>query len=444
MSSEITKAALRNGPETDAETPLRKIPRRTQPQGILLDRPGPLEGSWERWFFPHGESSPGRLDLDSTILPGTRTVTALPSSALFSWPLWISSEGDAVDLVRMELSGRHFLKRGMENSLTVLPVIQTGGRCLVMAVAAEEPFPDSVMLPGWKGSALFQLPCCLLGAIKDHDLVLWQEWGVLRMAFYREGRPVWFCGLGARDAGGVVQRSALRLLSEKVIEHLPLSIAIFGIPAGLSDLFSRQLQHVFPGSRVHIGGGLHESLDPVLPIPPPTDTSMDIPPMEAVVERDRLARFSRNRNIVLAAAFLYILLIFFGACDLLIRRVALGRLRDEAASLSAAALRAKEESGRWNAVRSAVDPSTYPLDLLAVAAIPTEGGRVRLTAFSMDKDRLRISGEATDITQAYAFVEQLKKNPLLQEYEWTAGQPQLAGKNSARFETEGIRNPSRP
>ena len=69
---------------------------------------------------------------------------------------------------------------------------------------------------------------------------------------------------------------------------------------------------------------------------------------------------------------------------------------------------------------------------------------MRLTGFTLDQDHLQISGEATDVTQAYAFIEQLKKNPLLQEYEWTAGQPQLAGKNSVRFEMDGARNASKP
>jgi chitodextrinase len=124
--------------------------------------------------------------------------------------------------------------------------------------------------------------------------------------------------------------------------------------------------------------------------------------------------------------------------------MALNRLRNEAASLSEPALLAKGQSERWNSSRPAVDPSTYPLDLLSAAAVPTEGGKVRLTGFTLDQDHLQISGEATDVTQAYAFIEQLKKNPLLQEYEWTAGQPQLAGKNSVRFEMDGARNPSKP
>ena len=62
-----------------------------------------------------------------------------------------------------------------------------------------------------------------------------------------------------------------------------------------------------------------------------------------------------------------------------------------------------------------------------------------MTGFTLEHDRLQVTGEATDVTQAYGFIEQLKKNPLLQEYTWTAGQPQLAGKNSVRFEMEGAR-----
>jgi hypothetical protein len=344
----------------------------------------------------------------------------------------------------MELSGRHFLKRGMENSLTVLAVAQVGGRRLVMAVASEEPFPEESMLPGWRESSRFQFPCNVLGDVRGHDLLLWQEWGNLRMAFYREGKPVWFCGLGERDAGGGVQRSALRLLSEKVIEHLPLSIAIHGMPPGSSDLCSRQLQHVFPRARIHSDAGINESGIPSLPQPLPPDSTVDIPPAEAVAERHRKGRLQRILNIAAAALILYILLSLWGAGDLLIRRMAWNRLRNEAATISEPALQAKAESERWNSSRPAIDPSTYPLDLLSAAAVPTEGGKVRLTGFTLDQDHLQISGEATDVTQAYAFIEQLKKNPLLQEYEWTAGQPQLAGKNSVRFEMDGARNPSKP
>ena len=411
-------------------------------KGSVLELPGTAEGTWLRWYFPAGSDSPERPESleDSAPLPSQSTrVTAIPSSALFSWPLWISSEGESADLVRLELSGRHFLKRGMESTLSVLPVLELGGRRLVMAVAAVEPFPSELMPQNWKESARFELPSRFFGTNHGHDLILWQEWGNLQMAFYRGGTPVWFCGLRQQDAGGTLLRSALRLLSENVIEHLPKSIAILGLPAGSTALCEREVKNVFPGVVVHSeassdeAGGL-TSIVPTLPALP-----LDIRPMEALTEQLRRKRLHVLLSYAAVGAIVYTLLLLWGAGDLLIRQTALKRLRRETASLGEQTLRAKSDSARWNAARMAVDPSTYPLDLLAAAAAPTEGGKVRLTAFTLDHDRLQISGEATDVTQAYGFIEQLKKTPLLQEYNWTAGQPQLAGKNSVRFEMEGAR-----
>ncbi len=422
----------------------RPLPGSKVPPGIILDRPGISEGSWERWLFPAEGGEAARLSLDSTIPRGQESVTAIPSSLLYSWPLWVSSEGAPADLARMELSGRHFLKRGMENSLVVLPVLESGGRRLVMAVVPEEPFPDGAMLPGWKESSRFQLPCDVLGSVHGHDLVLWLEWGRFQMAFFREKKPVWFCALEAHGAGGILQRSALRLLSEKVIGHLPLSIALCGIPPETAEISAEELQRIFPMARIHAIAGLDEEGLTSLPKPVPPSPSVDIPPAEAVKQRDLRGRRQRLLNIAAAAMILYILMILWGAGDLLIRKVTLKRLHREAASLLEPAQKAQEASDRWNTSRRAVDPSTYPLDLLAVAAVPTEGGKVRLTGFSMDQDHLQIAGEATDVTQAYSFIEQLRNNPRLQEYEWTAGQPQLAGKNSVRFEMTGARNIPKP
>lgn len=446
MTSEMIETPSMHAHENaDGDTIPRRPPSGSKAlAGIILDRPGILEGSWERWLFPSGGGKALRVDHDTPITPRQKSVTAIPSSMLYSWPLWISMEGIPVDLARMELSGRHFLRRGMENSLVVLPVLETDVRRLVMAVAPEEPFPDGLMLSGWKQSSLFQLPCNVLGTANGNDLVLWYEWGSFRMAFFREGKAVWFCGLDARWGGGIVLRSALRLLSEKVIAHLPLSIALCGIPPETVGVSSGELKRIFPRARIHVIAEMDEEGHPCLPQPVLPDPSVDIPPAEAVAERHRQGRQRRLLNVAAAAMILYLLLILWGAGDLLIRKMTLNRLCHEAAFLSEPALRAKQASDRWIASRPAVDPSTYPLDLLAAAAVPTEGGKVRLTGFSMDQDHMQISGEATDVTQAYAFIEQLKNSPLLQEYEWTAGQPQLAGKNSVRFEMTGARNLSKP
>jgi hypothetical protein len=432
---------------SSTDTPMREsasggVDPRTQSKrkrGAVVERPGAAEGSWERSYFPPGNLPPERLNNEEPSPQQSSRVTVIPSSALFSWPLWISTEGEPADLVRLELSGRHFLKRGMESTLNMLPIRQQGGRQLVMAVATTEPFPSALMPAGWKESERFELPCRLFGTKHGHDLILWQEWGVLQMAFYRENIPVWFCSLRQQEAGGVLLRSALRLLSENVIAHLPKSVAIHGVSSGTADFCVRELQVVFPGVIVHAQDSSEKGQEHVSPQPLLPEAPFAILPTEAQTEQLRRKKLHGLLSYAALGAILYSLLLLWGAGDLMIRKSALKRLRREVASLEGQTLLAKNDSERWMAARQAVDPSTFPLDLLAATAAPTEGGKVRLTGFTLDHDRLQISGEATDVTQAYGFIEQLKKNPLLQEYNWSAGQPQLAGKNSVRFEMEGAR-----
>jgi phosphoribosylformylglycinamidine synthase len=85
----------------------------------------------------------------------------------------------------------------------------------------------------------------------------------------------------------------------------------------------------------------------------------------------------------------------------------------------------------------AVPPAKW--DQLAAVATEIPGEQVRLTQYGYNSGRLSIVGEATDVSQAYEFFERVKKSPLLQDYDWTSGQPQLAGRNKVKFEMEGVR-----
>jgi Tfp pilus assembly protein PilN len=93
----------------------------------------------------------------------------------------------------------------------------------------------------------------------------------------------------------------------------------------------------------------------------------------------------------------------------------------------------------WKEYQHAIDPQSFALDQLAAVASDLPGEQVRLTQFSLENGRLLLAGEASDISQAYTFLERVKKSDVLQSYEWTSRQPQLAGKNKVRFEMEGVR-----
>ena len=396
----------------------------------MIERSGAEPGIWERWYLP-AQGSPEILSDEEALPKKSLRVIAMPSLSLFSWPLWIAAEGESRDLVKMELAGRHLLKRGMEEGLTAIPILQLGERRLVLAVATEEPFPEEMMPDNWKNAARFEISARLRGPEAKPDMILWQEQGVIQAAYYRDGQTVWFCAVRPGHCGSTLRRASVRLLSEGILGHLPSTILLQGISLEARLLLTKELATNFPQASI---SAPQEVTPPSLP-----PTPIDLTPTGARQERLFKQRSERLLSIGSVAALLYLLLLAWGSGDLLIRQAALKRIRREIAGIEAPALQAKQESERWNALRPAVDPSTYPLDLLAAVSAPTEGGKVRLTNFNLEHDHLLISGEATDVTQAYAFIEQLKKNPLLQEYDWTSGQPQLAGKNSVKFDMEGTR-----
>jgi hypothetical protein len=402
--------------------------------GFLVERPGPEPGSWERWVLETDQ--PPMLLSEPMPRPAQRRsklkrIFCLPSQTLHNWPLWLAKEGDRLLLSRLELSGRHLVKRGMEQSLGLFSVNVQNDRQLMLAVCPEEPYPEDSLPADWKDADSFELPVRILGAGKS-DLIVWREWGRLHACFLRDGKPVWFCPVGQPQLGGLLLRTTLRLEAEDVLPHAPRTILLAGVQPPETESLLDHLSKAFPKAIVRISGELPP---PIIP-----EASFDLPPLAAREGRTVDEKKRRLLSYAMIGAVLYTLLLLWGSGDLLIHRTELARIRKEIGVVAGPASEARADAERWKAMRGAVDPSFYALDLLAAVSAPTEGGKVRLTRFSMELGKLQVSGEATDVTQAYAFEEQLRKSPALQAYEWTAGQPQLAGKNSVRFDMEGSRS----
>jgi Tfp pilus assembly protein PilN len=438
----MTQAILQDQKQDDAmvapASPKPRAAREKPRSGILLDIPGADSGAWDRWSCPEGGEAE-RLTPGEAAPARFRRAVALPSGFIFTWPLWISPEGDARELARLELSGRHLLKRGMEESLTTILLDNSSGRRLVLAVAPEEPLPEEMLPAGWREADAFLLTPRLKAPADGCDLIFWREHGTLRGAFFRQGYPVW-CFLADRGAlAGLLRRASLKLISEGILSSSPRRIALVGLAREEAQSLRTTLSNLYPGAAI-----LEVAGDSIPSITPGGPLSEDLLPGEARAARVRAKTKERLVSIGAVAAALYLLVILWCAGDLMIRHSVLSKLRSEVAKLEAPASKARKVSERWNALRSAVDPATFPLDQLAAIAAPTAGGKVRLISVTMENGHLQISGEATDVTQAYGFMESLKKSPILQQYDWTSGQPQLAGKNSVKFDMEGARAHANP
>jgi Tfp pilus assembly protein PilN len=392
------------------------------PESIL--RPG--AAGWELWRFPSKdapevERNPGA----KAIASAPQLLLALPTRSLMAIPLWVASQGDPRELAGLELSGRHLINRDSE--VRIIPVDSSDGRSLVLAIAVGDDSPAAEYFPR---ARFFDIPARLFDPGAS-DVLVWRESGDLVYAFYKNRRCAYFSASGESSPGpafcGLVLRAALRLRVEQVLGGLPSSVRMIG------DFSGADCQA--------IGNGLRLTVECINPEPPPSRPAdpADVAPPAAL--RAGAKRRGARKLAVVASAGLaaYLLLAAALGGDLLLKRVQLDQLNKTAGAIAPEAEQAKNLVTEWKEFQPAIHPQSFALDQLAAVAAELPGDQVRLTQFALENGRLILSGEAADIAEAYSFLERVKKSAVLQNYDWTSRQPQLAGKNKVRFEMEGVR-----
>ncbi len=392
------------------------------PESVL--RPG--AAGWELWRFPSKEGpkverNPGA----KTISSAPRLLLALPTRTLMAIPLWVAEQGNPRELAELELSGRHLIKRDSE--VRVIPIDSVDGRSLVLAIAVGDESPAAEY---FSKARFFDIPARLFdpGAA---DVLIWREFGDLVYAFYKNRRCVYFSASGESSPGpafcGLVVRAALRLRAEQVIGGLPSSIRVIG--------------EISEADALAIGNGLRLTVERIAPEPAPVIPGVPVEVAPPAALRALVRRKGARKLVFFAVASLvaYLLLAALLGGSLLVKKLQLDQLNKKAAAISPGAAQAKSLVEEWKEFQPAVDPQSFALDQLAAVAEELPGDQVRLTQFALEKGRLLLTGEAADISQAYSFLEKVKKSPVLQSYDWTSRQPQLAGKNKVRFEMEGTR-----
>ena len=393
---------------------------RHAPDAIL--RPGPE--NWELWNL----SAKGGLqsEISGKALGAFRHVQlALPTRSILAVPLWVAAEGDPRELADLELSSRHLLRKNAE--LNCLPLLKQDGRSLVLALASVDD-PDAAEF--FKKAESFEFPARLIPS-GGADIVIWRELGDLCFALYRDGECVFFSSSGENLAGpafcGVLSRTVMRLHAEGVLARLPARLRIIG------KFTQEECQAL--GHALRIDWELDETAPPPKPLGQPSNPA----PPSARVEIDRRGRLRKLGLFAVVGMAVYAVILLGVAVDLVVRKIQLQSLSAELASIETAAAESQRMVNSWNEIRTAVEPSAFAIDQLDAVASQIPGEQVRLTQYNYDKGRLVITGEAADVSQAYEFFEKVKKVPMLQDYDWTSRQPQLAGRNKVRFEMEGVR-----
>lgn len=396
--------------------------KKVAPDCVL--RPGP-EG-WEFWKYPLKGPPYKELDVSTkSVAASSQLVLALPTRSLLVVPLWISPHGNPSELAELELSSRHLLRKGAE--VTGIPILQENGRSLIMAIASVD---DDLALEFFPKAKSFEFPARLIDPAGS-DVVIWREWGNLCFAIYRDSNCVFFGATGDKvpDSGfcSMIVRTAMRLRCEGIVNRAPVRMRLIGD-------FSFE-------DRSILGDVLHADWDHIKEIPAPILYDISTNPAPPSAKAAIQQRVQRRRLATLATAVLalYALILLCITVDLFVRRIQLHRLNAKVEAVSKPAEEAQRLVTEWKEFRFAVDPSAFALDQLGAVAAEIPGEKVRLTQYVTDNGRLTIAGEAADVSQAYEFIERVKKSALLQDYDWISRQPQLVGRNKVRFEMEGTR-----
>lgn len=237
-----------------------------------------------------------------------------------------------------------------------------------------------------------------------------------------------------RTTLGLIKRMILRLEAESILEGAPRSLHIFGsfseeersLLKSVTGVSSASLDH----QRYHYDAELPQ---PILSAPP-----LDLPDEAARNERLHQEKKLRVKRGIALGTLIYLCFLLLAGSTLFLNKLILHYYQHRIAKEQPAIEQANQVITQWQEFRSAIDPTVYPLDILTEIARQIHGEKIRLITLSGIEGRLQIIGEATDVAQAYHFIEEIKKT--LQEYEWTSGQPKLAGKSSVRFELEGSRS----
>lgn len=402
-------------------------------------RPGaicrPAMSGWQKWaeesagvWTMRGEAA----ELDE-LRPVAGDLIAVPVRRAFSLCLWVPADDPAVfrDLVLTQLEMRGLSGRTREDTTFSWQEITRAGNESLVHVTV---LPAHLASRYWHGDVTEYAvsPLCL--PLDSDSVTIWREQGVWVAAVTRGAKILHFQALGEPEPNGAMALEIWMMLS-------PLEAGNM-LESQLPVVFYRQEGEEIDLAHWNQSGANAAALrDFPAPVRPPTP--LDCLPL-AVRDLQAVKKKSAQRQrLAFAGAAVYFALILLLAGQTLWLHWQARRLQAEIERDASAVTSTQEAMSKWKALQAALEPTTYPLEVLFQVAqlLPKDG--VRLTLFETNLDRVIIQGEASTLAAAIKLQDDLKKNQELEMlYEWTAEAPKQLPNGSTRFQIDGTRRGS--
>ncbi len=316
-----------------------------------------------------------------------------------------------------EVSSAFEVIHSAENESTLLSVAAHSGQLDELC----QPLRDQSRLP--QKITLFAMHVAAACPADETVLAIYAEQGQFVLAICEQGKLSWAQTVAGLDDDTLLAEAPQMMLAAEM-EGVPTQFSSIWLDVGLERL-QRPLRDLFnlPVELLSLEG-LPEPAGNLVPAAWKADTR-------------RLHRAERIRQRLLLAAVLYLLCVA-GAF------VYLAWLKREAQTIAVryAAARPQLEQinsreRRWTALRQAIDPRCYTVEILHQAHrnLPTE--EVRITEFIQSGGKWTVVGEAPSANLAIEYAEKLKNEKELEAWKITSAPPTILKGEQAKFSIEG-------
>ena len=402
--------------------------KRKQKHEVLI----PGDGAWELWTGSLGvaltrskvfEDGPGAFTRD-----GSCHVLALPAASLWVLPAWMKGgQAHLRDMALLHLERLGVRTPEHPESMFVDSLTEQDGSHLARVVALKDvptPLADFRVLPDEcrLSASCFPLP--------GNSLTVWRELGRLVVAITIGPRLAYFSPLSAArlDHTGLAELNniCLQLTFQRVLSSLS------GIVLWIDD---GDVESIEKATGVTV-------VRQERPIPQVAASSKSgLMPGDVIATRRAGEASARSRLMVLSGAFVVAALVaaFMVFMSMAVRER--DALREQVAEITPRAAKVENHKAAWQEVATAVDPNSYPMELLLRCMEPKASNEITLTHFECTRDTILLRGRAVEISPFLKYSQELKQTESL-AFAWESATPAISPiDNSATFEMKGTRQP---
>jgi hypothetical protein len=170
---------------------------------------------------------------------------------------------------------------------------------------------------------------------------------------------------------------------------------------------------------------------------PPAAIKLNLLPETWRRRRAQLTKQAEWRKRLVWAGGAYAALLFLLLAYLGFMRFAIGRLDRRIVSDAPKTEFVRATEQNWKALAPAIDSRYYPVEILLHIFESLPSANVRITAYNQSARQTSVEGEANTAALAYKFIENVKKNPELQIFEFNMAAPRILPNDHAQFRLEG-------